>query len=51
MVSIDNIITALQPSERSLITVKPYRGKVLVVVEPVKVKNKKKHTAARQDLG
>jgi hypothetical protein len=49
--NISEIITALAPSERSIITVEPYRGKVLVVVEPVKVKNKKKHTAARQDLG
>jgi hypothetical protein len=52
MVNIGNIITALQPSERSLITVETYRGKVLVIIEPVKKKNKKKlRTAVRKDLG
>jgi hypothetical protein len=52
MVSIEDIITALTPSERSMITVKPYRGKVLIIVEPVRKKNKKKkRTAVRQDLG
>jgi hypothetical protein len=49
--SIEKIIKAVKPSERSLITVKPCGDKVLIIVEPVKVKNKKKHTAARQDLG
>jgi hypothetical protein len=47
---IEDIIKAVKPSERALITVQSYGGKVLIIVEPAKKRQSKKHTAVRQDL-
>jgi hypothetical protein len=51
MINIETILRALKPSERSLIMVEPCGGKVLITIEPVKSKGKKKHTAVRLGLG
>jgi hypothetical protein len=44
MVRVEDIIKALQPSEKTLITVEPCGGKVLITVETVKKRHNKKHT-------